>query len=270
MANVLRVQDVEVDTSDPAAGLRKYIELSFEMLNRDAPPEGFFYKNSYDFLLRHGKAFEPRELPAKMWQGPPRACYGNSIVLGVVAGLRYVEGIAVPQITSGAFFPCEHAWNTDAEGRFAFDATWHEPGVAYFGVEFSVERADDATWNGDSCVLNDYQRRHPLMRQEWKGEDWAKRWPKSRRLDLIRRNYKAGNWRRHPSPEPNLTAREMAAKIREMFEAFEDDDGETRIELEVSKATESDLDDIRAHLTPEENAKLKLRREKTEWTSKRS
>lgn len=188
--------NVEVDFSNPNAGLRKYLELSLEMVARSHAPDGFFYRNSYDFLLRHGKFFEPRPLPVTLWAGPPKACYGNSIILGTVAGLRYVEGLAIPNFRSGAFFPMEHAWNTDAEGRVAIDPTWNPEGLAYFGVEFSVERADDATWNGDSCVLNDYQRQHPLMRQEWQGEDWAKRWPRSPRLEIIRREYRAGLYRR--------------------------------------------------------------------------
>lgn len=265
--NGTSVDGTVLDTSDPQAALRKYLELSFEMLNRSPreAPVGFVYRNSYDFLLQHGKFFAPRPMPAGMWKGPPRVCYGNAIILGTIQGFRYVEGYAVPKFDTGNFFPVEHAWNTDAEGRVALDPTWDEPGIAYFGVEFSVERADDATWNGDSCVLNDYKRNHPLMRQKWTGEDWSKQWPRSRRLELIRRNHKRKHWHSYDpnrvAPE-DLTAKELAQKAREMLSAFDfenDDKDVAFLDCEVEGATDADLAQVRRYLSPEENARFKLR-----------
>lgn len=66
------------------------------------------------------------------------------------------------------------------------DNTWLNTGVAYMGVEFSMERADDATWNGDCSILNDYYRRYPLYQKKWTGEDYSIQWPESERLKLLR------------------------------------------------------------------------------------
>jgi len=50
----------------------------------------------------------------------------------------------------------------------------------------SAERADDATWNGDASVLDDFRRDHPLFKQPWPGEDWSRQWPHSERITLLR------------------------------------------------------------------------------------
>jgi hypothetical protein len=243
--------------------LRKYLEV-FRDLAASHNPEGYEYRSQFDFVLRHGKFYEPRPLPPGMWKGPPKVCYGNAIILGAVAGLRYVEGFAIPNFKSEKlgeiFFPCEHAWNTNEAGEL-FDPTWNPPGRAYFGVEFSVERADDATWNGDASVLYDYRRRFPIFRTEWTGEDWLKKWPRSRRLEVVRRNYGSGNWRSYPEPPDEMTPKQVAAKIREMLFVLgtEEEPDEAAVEYEFSNATEEEIAEVRRHLTAEENAHIKIR-----------
>jgi hypothetical protein len=100
----------------------------------------------------------------------------------VLHRLTYVEGWA----TIPGLIPVEHAWVTDA-GRRVYEVTWETPGDAYWGMEFSVERADDVTWNGDATVLNDFRRRHPLLSQHWTGEPPGQVWPHSPRLARLRR-----------------------------------------------------------------------------------
>ena len=146
--------------------------------------KGFAYNGPEDFVLQHGEWFEPIPLPAEFEYGPPKTCFGTSIALAAMKGLTYVEGFAY---WSGAGFPIPHAWNTDESGRL-IDATWravHEAtgvrlpmqGAAYLGLRFSLGRADDATWNGDGSILDDWQRRWPIFEQPWEGEDFEHEWP---------------------------------------------------------------------------------------------
>jgi hypothetical protein len=95
--------------------------------------------------------------------------------------MRYVEGFALAP-TGKAIL---HAWNLDNEGNVQ-DVTWANTGAAYVGVEFSVERADDAIWNGDACVLNDEHRGYPIFQKTWIGENWNLAWPASDRLEVLR------------------------------------------------------------------------------------
>jgi hypothetical protein len=153
---------------------------------RDCVPlsQGNHYRFMWDFVLRHGTWYEPRAYPPDLPPGAVKQCFGNSIMLSLVKGYRYVEGFAVmpPPFSP---MPIHHAWNADAFGAL-IDSTWRNGGVAYLGVEFSAERADDATWNGDASVLDDFRRGHPLFKEPWQGEDWSRRWPENERVTLLR------------------------------------------------------------------------------------
>jgi len=109
----------------------------------------------------------------------------NAIIAADHHGLRYVEGQALLNLGEGAMM-FAHAWCTDDEGRL-YEVTTPAPWAAYWGIPFSTGRADDATWSGDSCVLADDRRGHPLLRQRWTGEDWTRRWPVSPALAEARR-----------------------------------------------------------------------------------
>jgi len=137
-------------------------------------PEGFAYRNLYDFLDQHGTFFEPRVKPRKIEQGVPRCCYGNSIMMAIKCDWTYVEGVAMNHLG----VPIHHAWNLLPDGSI-MDITWERPGLAYCGVPFSTGRADDATWNGDACVLDDFHRGHPLFKERWQGEDFERVWKPS-------------------------------------------------------------------------------------------
>lgn len=161
---------------DPRWIVRRYLRKE----RASWPPEqadalGLVYRGPTDFVLQHGRWWRPVPLPAGVREGAPRKCFGNAIAIAALHNLRYVEGWALPV---GSNLPVHHGWNADAAGN-AVDVTWIPPGAVYLGVEFALWRADDATWNGDASVLNDYIRRFPLLRQRWQGEqreppaDWT-------------------------------------------------------------------------------------------------
>ena len=41
----------------------------------------------------------------------------------------------------------------------------------YQGTPFTVARAYDCSWHGDACVLDDFNRGWPILRERWPGED---------------------------------------------------------------------------------------------------
>jgi hypothetical protein len=153
---------------DPRWEIRAFLRVFRDAWTPEqAEALGLVYRGPADFVLRHGRWWRPAgALPDGVEPGLPGRCYGNSIAGAVLHGLRYVQGWALP---ASGVLPVAHAWNADADGR-AVDLTWPEPGRAYLGVEFSVERADDATWNGDADVLDDHRRDWPLLREPWRGE----------------------------------------------------------------------------------------------------
>jgi hypothetical protein len=152
---------------------------------RHALRPGYCYTSGIDFLLQHGIDYKPTPWRGQFKQGAPKNCYGNAIVLAGWYGLRYIEGVCLSPV--GMVIP--HAWNLNAKGKL-IDSTWLNTGLVYIGVEFSVERADDAIWHGDACVLDDWKRRWPLFKQPWTGEDYTIEWPASDRLDMLRSSKK--------------------------------------------------------------------------------
>lgn len=127
---------------------------------------GLVYRGPADFLLQHGRWWRPADLPEGVELGAPRACFGNAMNASIVHGLRYVQGYALP---ASSPLPVPHAWGADDDGH-ALEVTWSQQGRAYLGVEFSPERADDATWNGDADILDDFHRGWPVLRERWRGE----------------------------------------------------------------------------------------------------
>jgi hypothetical protein len=139
----------------------------------------FVYRGPMDFVLRHGRSYVPQPLPKPYRVGAQKMCFGNAIIVAASYGLAYVEGYALaPTIR----FPIHHAWNADADGNLV-DTTWAGTGAAYLGVAFALGRADEATWDGDGTVLDDFKRRWPLLREPWTGEH---EWPESERIVAIR------------------------------------------------------------------------------------
>ena len=146
------------------------------------------YRGPADFVLQHGKWFDPAPLAGSFQPGAWKHCYGNSIILCCCdPDLKYIEGFSLGGFTQNSLLAIHHAWNVDANGRL-IDTTWpYGFGKAYIGVEFSVERADNCTWHGDASVLDDWKRRWPLLQQRWYGEDYTLQWPASEGLDFARK-----------------------------------------------------------------------------------
>jgi len=135
------------------------------------------YYNIYDFVVQHGKFYRAPKYPADYPRGAARACFGNSLIYAVRRGWKYVEGYASCRGLP-ACLPIHHAWNVDAHGK-VWDTTWQNEGTAYLGIEFSIGRAGDAIWNGDTSVLDDWRRKWPLFQKRWQGEDWQREWEPS-------------------------------------------------------------------------------------------
>jgi ribosomal protein L37E len=144
--------------------------------------KGMHYCGREDFLLQHGRFFEVEPWDGTYKQGVPKQCFGNAILTCAMYDLRYVEGVAIAP--HGAGMAIHHAWNVDAAGKVV-DTTWCNTGLIYMGVEFALGRADDATWNGDAAILDDYKRKYPIFQQPWKGEDGHIFWPPSDGMNLI-------------------------------------------------------------------------------------
>ena len=144
------------------------------------------YGTPQRFILTHGIWYAPQPLPAGIRPGRPRCCFDNAIQLAVCRGVPYVEGYALALLPEGTI-ALHHAWNLDAGAR-VIDTTWPDATTGgYLGVIFAPERADEATWDGDATILEDDRRKYPLLRQPWHGEDPARVWPPSPRLDRLRR-----------------------------------------------------------------------------------
>ncbi|MFL5313056.1 MAG: hypothetical protein ACJ79H_21700 [Myxococcales bacterium] len=200
---------------DPNKKLARWLEAE----RWPTAPAGLVYRGPADFVLQHGEWHMPGPLPEGIPRMTPGHCYSNAIILSIEYGLDYVEGFALEPDLKHVY---PHAWNVDDAGR-AIDSTWTgdsaiviagelaavtdvvnladladlaqvlpvtvftgRPGAAYVGVRFSVERADDCTWNGDACVIDDRNRDWPLFRERWHGEPADIEWPYSPRLEALR------------------------------------------------------------------------------------
>lgn len=166
--------------------LRTALEQIRNLKEQTPRPNEWVYTSPEQFVLEHGEWWDYEPLPLEYEFGAPRTCFANAIVLCVLhPELTYVEGYGM-MIDIG--LPIHHAWNVDPDGR-VIDSTWRAiyddtnervpipGGAAYCGVRFSFGRADDACWEGDAAILDDWKRGWPILREPWQGEDWAREWP---------------------------------------------------------------------------------------------
>jgi len=139
-------------------------------------PEQLHYAGPADFVMREGSWHRP----VGVLRGRPRHCFANAIAYAAARRWNYVEGYAMlplsgtvgadgRKVVAAGDEIVHHAWVVDPLGA-AYEVTWPAPGRCYRGIVFSVERADDCTWNGDASVIDDPNRGHPLLRQKWTGE----------------------------------------------------------------------------------------------------
>jgi hypothetical protein len=167
-----------------------YQDLLWHLLKQKReldPAVGPIYCNAADFVLRHGVWFAPRNYPPDLKSGPIKLCFGTSIMQAARYGWRYIEGFALMPGLAPGEGPAVmlHAWNADIFNAL-IDSTWDNDGLAYLGVEFSVERADEATWYGNGSVLQDAERGYPLFQHTWTGEDFSLKFQTTESLALLR------------------------------------------------------------------------------------
>ena len=175
--------DEPISPAEAKKMVSEYCEMIRKLKLQEGPlPDSIVYAGAEDFLLKHGKWYEP--VPWEGRKGAPKCCFGNSLLHSVTnPDMRYVEGIALTCFG----FPTHHGWNADSEGH-ALDSTWRPEGLAYFGVEFSPGRAWDAIWTGDANVLQDWRRDYKIFREPWTGEDYSK-WPKVTLDEMITKGF---------------------------------------------------------------------------------
>jgi hypothetical protein len=150
---------------------------------------GLVYTSPYDFILRHGVDYRPQPWSFPYPLGAQKACFGNAISQAGKYGLKYIEGVVLAP--DGRVIL--HGWNATATNELV-DSTWLNTGLLYLGVEFSLERADDAAWNGDASVLNDENRNYPVFQKIWQGEDYGIQWPHSDRIEALYRYVQTGEY----------------------------------------------------------------------------
>jgi hypothetical protein len=159
--------------------LTEQLEMVVSIKKSHERPVGIIYYGSEDFVLQHGVWHEVIPMPVKVNVGSPKHCFGNALALAAVRGYKYIEGFALSDRAAGLAY--HHAWNLDEQSRL-IDNTWMNQGDAYLGVEFSVGRADSATWFDNASVLDNYGNRYQLYRRRWTGEVHSLKWRRSKIL----------------------------------------------------------------------------------------
>ncbi|SEN70839.1 hypothetical protein SAMN04488077_1253 [Roseovarius tolerans] len=92
-----------------------------------------------DFLHRHGKRWEGRDLPQNVKKKPSGQCFRNAWELSLRHGLPYCEGYGW-DCKLGAL-PFYHAWNLCPKSGRVIDATWAVSKEAlYLGVELTSKQ----------------------------------------------------------------------------------------------------------------------------------
>lgn len=148
-------------------GLISHLALGAEMANQT--PEGWYYRNYYDLVLREGMGpyQQPIELPEYYDVMEKNACFSNAWnLIQETPDLIYCEGYALSRS-----IPLEHAWIEEADGSI-IDPTW--AGIAesgdeaiYFGVRFagefalrlSIQSGWASVFQGDAYAGNQILRR---------------------------------------------------------------------------------------------------------------
>ena len=127
------------------------------------PADRYVYRSIEDFVLRHGRRYEPQSLPSAYEFGYPKACYENSAKLASFRHLAYVEGFA---LCKGCPMPLHHAWCIGSDDR-VIDTTWREAGEDYFGVVFPLNIVLPAMFSEKpgKGVLDDWQNGLPLLQK---------------------------------------------------------------------------------------------------------
>jgi hypothetical protein len=128
-------------------------------------PGQFHYLGIPDFILREGRFFEPRPLPAQISNLKIGHCYLNAFRTALEEDFAYVEGYAV---SSSNNIPLLHAWNLDADG-YVVDRTWNPHGRIYLGVVIPLT-AIPRKRRTQYAVLDDWEHGYPVLRKAWEAQ----------------------------------------------------------------------------------------------------
>ena len=171
--------------------VKKYLEENLEMVNgiNSNIPEGFYYSSQYDFILKHGKFYEPQELKSHEaliikkalkrigFIPEKKKCFYNAQMLALTDNsgqIKYCEGYAL------SIIPLNHAW-IEINGKVV-DVTWEKDGgghilgtfpdtKSYFG--FNMSNSDirkKQLKTGIACsFLDDYNDDFKLLRKPFNG-----------------------------------------------------------------------------------------------------
>lgn len=132
-------------------------------------PEQFYYKGIQDFILREGRFFGPRPLPAGIDYLELGHCIKNAFWTALQERFVYVEGYA---LSSSNDLPVFHAWNLDHEG-LVVDRTWNPHGRAYLGVIFPLGMIPRKRGT-QYAVIDDWEHGYPILRKVWDSQAGSK------------------------------------------------------------------------------------------------
>lgn len=123
-------------------------------------------------------------------KGPRQDAFLSAMAMTISHGLRHIEGEALVEMPfkKGLFICTTHPWNADNSDVF-IDVSTSNTGLAYFGVEFSVERVYEAWRNsrwGVWSVIGDAERDWPVLQRPWQGEKLRYRFPHAGELYMLR------------------------------------------------------------------------------------
>jgi hypothetical protein len=153
--------------TEAESALRAHLERSLRTRFEANPckPHCWYYYGSYDFVLREGRFFTPDARLEDTRGANSGHSFLNSLRNAAAKRLSYIEGYAVNE---SSLIPVLHAWNSDDDG-FVVDATWHPPGIAYFGVLIPHALVFAARHQEGSVgsLIDNWRQQWPLLRRPW-------------------------------------------------------------------------------------------------------
>lgn len=158
------------ETATIGEQVREFIALQDEMIKQHCRKPDVPYQSTFDFLIQHGRLWEPAPLPGDVPLGEPKRCFENVAMFVVERDdLTYVEGYALPQDCP---IPIPHAWLVDRDGGVV-ERTLRSPGTVYFGVAFrtSVVIGRMLKTGYATSMLDDWRHDWPLLHGELSTED---------------------------------------------------------------------------------------------------
>ncbi|MBP2477693.1 hypothetical protein JOF53_006565 [Crossiella equi] len=135
------------------ARLLEQLRLRARLASAATGTAEWLFTSPEDLVLSLGRWGRPHTLPAGATFGLPGRCFANANLYAARhPGLYYVEGYALDRIG----FAHPHAWCVDETGT-VHDNTWEEPGLAYAGLPFTRDYAQNA---GTDRLVHDHYRDH--------------------------------------------------------------------------------------------------------------